>query len=251
MGVWSWHLWVDPRCKGQKDLCWALEVWADLSTKPLMSVVWVTSMDLESEWIGSWDFSGRGELVAVSRNLTYFESGKKPRLTVVYHLSLQRGSGLWNYAMWGQALRTPLLFSAFSEYLAESGTWLNGMWQHGVLSWSHHPHTVCPGASHLHFPYMSREKGVMGDYLDENSIPWKLSPECGYKVWGWIPGNVPVPVSLRPEPFSIVERWEKPQDTNQLKSRLWSPKIHTYLVCKICISMADSCWSMAETNMIL
>ena len=157
MGVWSWHLWVDPRCKGQKDLCWALEVWADLSTKPLMSVVWVTSMDLESEWIGSWDFSGRGKLVAVSRDLTYFESGKKPRLTVVYHLSLQRGSGLWNYAMWGQALRTPLLFSAFSEYLAESGTWLNGMWQHGVLSWSHHPHTVCPGASHLHFPYMSRE----------------------------------------------------------------------------------------------
>ena len=52
-------LWpVDPRCKGQKDLCWTLEVWADLRTKHPVSVVWVTSMDLESEWIGSWYFSG-------------------------------------------------------------------------------------------------------------------------------------------------------------------------------------------------
>ena len=116
-----------------------------------MSVVWVTSMDLESESIYSW------ELVAVGRKLTYFESGKKHRLTHVYHLSLEWGSGPWKYTMWGQALRKPLLFSAFSEYLAESGTWLNWLWQHNILSWSHHPHAACPGANHLHFPYVSTE----------------------------------------------------------------------------------------------
>ena len=84
---------------------------------------------LRFQWIlGNWLL-----LVETSHILSQW---KKPGLTLVYQLSLEWGSGPWNYTMWGQALRTPFLFSAFSEYLAESGTWLNGLWQDGVLSWS-------------------------------------------------------------------------------------------------------------------
>lgn len=108
---------------------------------------------LRFQWIlGNWLL-----LVETSHILSRW---KKPGLTLVYHLSLEWGSRLWNYTMWGQALRTPFLFSAYSEYLAESGTWLNGLWQDGVLSWSHHPHAVCPGARHLHSPYLSTETSL-------------------------------------------------------------------------------------------
>ena len=85
------------------------------------------------------------------------ESGTNPKLTLLYHLCLLWGSGLCNYIMWGRALRTPFQFSASSEFLAESGTWLSELWQKSVLSWSCHSHAVCCGASHLLLPHLNRE----------------------------------------------------------------------------------------------
>ena len=95
-----------------------------------------------------WDFPGKSTRVACHFLLQgiFLTQGPNPSLLhckqTLYHLSHQG---------------TPSQFSAFSEYLAESGTWLNGLWQDGILFWSHHPYAMCPGASHPHFPHTSTE----------------------------------------------------------------------------------------------
>ena len=71
-----------------------------------------------------WDFPGKSTRVACHFLLQgiFLTQGPNPGLPhckqTLYHLSHQG---------------TPSQFSVFSEYLAESGTWLNGLWQESCL----------------------------------------------------------------------------------------------------------------------
>ena len=140
-------------CKWPQDLWSTLEVWAVLREGALTVWVWVPSADLVSEVNWLLDAQGGvGEPVAVGRDPACLESGTTPRLTLPYHLCMVWGSGPWDYITWGRALRTPAQFSAFSEFLAKSCTWLNVLWLVLVL-----PPTCFPSwASRLHFPLLNR-----------------------------------------------------------------------------------------------
>ena len=98
-----------------------------------------------------------GRPVGVGRDTTYLLSGTKPGRTLLYNLWLGWGLGTGDYCMWvGNCTQKSLLVICFSEFLAESGTLLNGLWYDSILSWSNHPHAMCPGASLLQFPYLNR-----------------------------------------------------------------------------------------------
>ena len=86
-----------------------------------------------------------GESVAVGRDPPYLVSGKKPRLTLLYHLGLRWDSGTGDYCIRNSALRNLYQFFAFSEFLAESGSLLNGLWQDIVLFWCYHLHLCVLG----------------------------------------------------------------------------------------------------------
>ena len=80
--------------------------------------------------------------------------GKNPD-SLLHHLGLRWDSGTGDYCIRNSALRNLYQFSAFSEFLAESGSLLNGLWQDIVLFWCHHLRAMCLGANYLQFPQLN------------------------------------------------------------------------------------------------
>ena len=101
-----------------------------------------------------------GELVAIGRDLTYFESVKKTRT----HSCLPIVSGVRVRALElyyvGPSTQNPIpllcifRISGRIRYLIK---WVVTGWRLVLI---HHPHAVCPGARHLHFPYLSTETSL-------------------------------------------------------------------------------------------
>ena len=98
-----------------------------------------------------------GELVAIGRDLTYFESVKKTRTHSCLPRVKVRALELY-YVGPSTQNPIPLLFifriSGRIRYLIK---WVVTGWRLVLI---HHPYAVCPGARHLHFPYLSTETSL-------------------------------------------------------------------------------------------